>query len=67
MIFVLKRIGNFDELITLCLVSKEVDIPVKELYLATEEEREEIRKNRKKVIHLWKKEEDTSAANVNIG
>ena len=67
MIFVLQEVGNFDELLILCLVSKDLEIPVKELYLMTEREREEIREHRKKVIQLWKRGEDTSAANVKTG
>ena len=67
MVFVLQEVGTFDELIMLCFVSKNLEIPIKELYLMTVEERKNIEEHRNKVIHLWKKKEDTSAANAVSG
>jgi len=67
MIFVLNEVGNFNDLIILCLVSKDIELPIRDVYNLWKKEKDFFESHKNNVIQLWKKKEDTSAQNVDIG
>lgn len=67
MVFVLNEVGNFNDLIILCLVAKDLELPIRETYNLWKEDRDVLKEHTNNVIHLWKKKGDTSAPSADIG